>query len=285
MWIHLSAALVATLSVAQQTDTTFQVGSDARLVVPGVQGTVDVQTWDRRAVRARIEHGSRDRVTIDRSGPTVTLRVESMHGLALANFDLTIPRDMAIEIRGIGAAATLTGVGGDVSVETVEGSITLRGGNGVIALRSVEGDIAVQGARGKVAVEGVDGLIQLREVTGDIRVHGVDGDIRLEGVRSANVDVATVDGDIVYDGPIEPGGRYFLSTHDGNLRLVSPGAVDARVSVATFDGEFTSTCPLRFEGPIQSKRFSFTLGSGRALVELESFDGLVELVQPAGSCR
>lgn len=286
MWMNLAAALTATLAVAQQTDTTFAVQPNARLVLRDAQGAVDVRTWDRNEVRAKVEHGSRDRLSLSTTRGTVTLRVDSRHGgPAIANFHLTIPRTMSIEISGLGVTPTLTDVGGNVSVNSVEGSITVRGGNGVVNLHSVDGDVVVEGARGKVSIQAVDGYVQVRDVTGDVAVHSVDGDISLEKIQSANVDAATVDGDILYDGTVQDGGRYFLSTHDGNLRVVVPGAVNARVSVATFDGEFSSTCPIRFDGPIESKRFSFTLGSGAALVELESFDGLIELVQPPGSCR
>ncbi|MFQ5889806.1 MAG: DUF4097 domain-containing protein [Gemmatimonadota bacterium] len=285
MLINLAAALTATLALAQQTDTTFSVPPNGRLSLHNVAGLVDIHTWKREAVRARVDHGSRDRVDVLTSGSTVTLEVESRYGgPSVANFDLTIPRSMAIEIHGVEVTVSLDGVGADVSVQSVEGSIDVRGGNGLVSLQSVDGDITLEGARGKISVNAVDGYVEIRDVEGDINVQGVDGDITLERVDSGNVDVATVEGDILYDGTIQDGGRYFLSTHDGDLRVAVTGRVNARVSVATFDGEFSAPCPIRFDGPIDSKRFSFTLGTGKALVELESFDGLIELVQPAGSC-
>jgi hypothetical protein len=51
------------------------------------------------------------------------------------------------------------------------------------------------------------------------------------------------------------------------------------VSIATFDGELVSDIPIQIEGDISKRRFSFTMGTGRALVELSSFDGEIRLKQ------
>jgi hypothetical protein len=51
------------------------------------------------------------------------------------------------------------------------------------------------------------------------------------------------------------------------------------VSVATFNGAFSSSIPVTIERGHRARRFNFTLGSGSAKLELESFSGSVELAR------
>lgn len=279
--MNLAAVLVASLSLAQQTDTTLSVGANPRLELRNLTGDVVVTAWDRSEVRIVAEHGSRDELEIERDGSEISVRVRSRWGApAIANFDITVPRATDIEISGVGVAARLMQIGGAVTVETVEGNIQVVGGEGVIALSSVEGDIEVEGTSGKIALTAVDGDIAVRGSDGALTVQTVDGEITLEGIDSDNVEASTVDGDITYRGSITDGGRYSLSTHDGDLYVTIPEGANARVSVATFSGELDADFPVQIEGDIGRKRFSFTLGTGKAMVELSAFDGTISLVRP-----
>jgi DUF4097 and DUF4098 domain-containing protein YvlB len=104
----------------------------------------------------------------------------------------------------------------------------------------------------------------------------VDGRITLDGVRSDDVRAATVDGDIDFAGEVRPGGRYALTSHDGNVTVTAP-AIDADVSVSTYDGDFVSDFPVTLARVSERRRMGFTLGKGGARLELESFDGTVAL--------
>ena len=73
------------------------------------------------------------------------------------------------------------------------------------------------------------------------------------------------------------GGAYRLTTHGGDLRVGLGGAPNATVFVRTFQGDFSADFPIQLpEGQSAregSKRFNFTLGSGSARIELQSFNG------------
>src|SRR5207253_7387883 len=88
-----------------------------------------------------------------------------------------------------------------------------------------------------------------------------------------------LNGDIVYDGTIKEGGRYRFSTHDGDLRVSIPEKSSVSVSVSTFNGDFSACFPVQLTGKTKH-RFSFTIGSGSARLELESFDGDIRLCRP-----
>ena len=89
-----------------------------------------------------------------------------------------------------------------------------------------------------------------------------------------------MNGDVGYDGPIRNGGRYTLSSHNGDVTLAMPESSSATVSVSTFNGEFESEFPVTLREARKGKRFSFTIGGGSAQVSLESFQGTVQLVRP-----
>src|ERR1051325_10969246 len=84
----------------------------------------------------------------------------------------------------------------------------------------------------------------------------------------------------MYDGTIKDGGRYRFSTHDGDLRVSIPEKSSVSVSVSTFDGDFSACFPVQLVGPKTKHRFTLTIGSGSARLELESFNGDIRLCRP-----
>ncbi len=107
----------------------------------------------------------------------------------------------------------------------------------------------------------------------------MSGDIELEGIESSNVDVNTVSGDVVYEGTIKDAGHYRFSTHNGDVTLAIPEKANATVSVATFNGDFDSSFPVSVTGTTKH-RFGFTIGTGSARLDLETFNGDIKLRRP-----
>ena len=115
----------------------------------------------------------------------------------------------------------------------------------------------------------------------DLEIETVDGDIDMGGVTTPDIEANTVDGNIVWGGTLSAGGSYRFSTHDGDLTLGILGDPDATVSVETFDGSIESDWPVTLSNTHQHK-MTFTLGSGRARLELSSFDGTISLKRANG---
>ncbi|MDH4043822.1 MAG: DUF4097 domain-containing protein [Gemmatimonadota bacterium] len=277
----------ATLAIAalaglqqQQTDTTFAVAANARLRLSNHAGTVRVTGGDQATMRVRATHGSRDHIAITTRGTVIHIEAERDRGMPnFVEYEVTVPRGMAVELDGVETEMTVEGVGGDLSVASVEGGITVRGAGAAVDLNTVEGDISLEGGRGRISVSGVEGTVTVTGARGDLTVETVEGDITLDGVESTNVDLSTVDGDIVYRGTVQDGGRYRLTSHDGDIELGVATGLNATVSVATFDGSFEADPAFRVQiSEVRpGRRFSFTLGTGSARVELETFDGEIRL--------
>jgi DUF4097 and DUF4098 domain-containing protein YvlB len=278
----LAAAL--TLAAAQQIDTTVAAERGQRLQVNAYGGEVTVRSWNRSAVRVEATASARNRVEVSSSSAAVSVRTQGRHGppteIALR---ISVPVWMALSLSGVQTDATVSGTRAPISVETVEGEVNVSGGDGLISLRSVQGSVSLRGARGRISVNSVNEDVEVTNSTGEIMAETVNGEIALEGVDAATVDASTVNGDISYAGPIRNGGRYSLSTHNGDITLTVAEGASANVAVSTFNGEFESEFPVPLSGTRKGKGFNFTLGSGSAQVTLESFQGTIQLVRPGSA--
>jgi DUF4097 and DUF4098 domain-containing protein YvlB len=277
----MTAALVMT--TGQQTDTSVAVARGQRLEVNAYGGDIRVSAWDRNTVRIEANGSDRDRVQINSSATTVSVRTQGRHGPpSEIDLKITAPAWMALNLAGVHTNVTVQGCQAPVSVETVEGEVKVSGGNGLVSLRSVQGSVALQGAKGRISVNSVNEDVQVTKSSGDIMAETVNGEITLDVVDAATVDANTVNGDISYNGPVRNGGRYSFSTHNGDVTLTVAEGTNASVAVSTFNGEFESEFPVPLSGTRKGKGFNFTLGNGSAQVTLESFQGTIQLIRPGG---
>jgi DUF4097 and DUF4098 domain-containing protein YvlB len=279
----LLALVTATLALtaAQQIDTTLNVGRGQRLDVNAFGGDITVRAWNRNAVRVEASTSGRDRVEVSTSATAVAVRTQGRHGPASeTELRISAPAWMALTLSGVNTSMKVEGSRAPVTVETVEGEVDVSGGEGLISLRSVQGSITLRGAKGRISVNSVNEDVEVTNSSGDVVAQTVNGEIALQVVDATSVDASTVNGDIWYSGPIRAGGRYALSTHNGDLSLTVAEGTSASVAVSTFSGEFESEFPVPLRGTRKGKGFNFTLGSGSAQVTLESFQGTIELVRP-----
>jgi DUF4097 and DUF4098 domain-containing protein YvlB len=186
---------------------------------------------------------------------------------------------MALTLTGVYTDIKVDGAENEVTAESVQGEITVRGGSGNVSLKTVQGTVTLEKARGRIDLRSVNEEINATDVSGDLSAETVNGDIRLIGIESANVDANTVNGDVTYDGTIKDGGRYRFATHDGDLSVAVPEKANVSVAVGTFNGDFNACFPVQLRERTKH-RFSFTIGSGSARLELESFDGDIKLCRP-----
>jgi DUF4097 and DUF4098 domain-containing protein YvlB len=265
------------LALLQQIDSTVPVERGQRLEVSAYAGEIAVKTWDRSAVRVVADPGRRTSVEILRSATAVVVRTEGRRGTpSMVDLQITVPSWIPLDLSGVYTDVTVAGARGPVSVETVQGEVSVDGGDGLISLQSVQGSVSLRGAKGRLDVRSVNEDVLVSGSAGEVTAETVNGDVTLSRVDATGLTATSVNGDLDYDGPIRNGGRYALSTHNGDITVsVAQGA-----NVSTFNGEFASEFPVTLTETRKGKRFSFTIGSGSAQVTLESFQGSIELVRP-----
>jgi hypothetical protein len=278
--LTLAAGILALLA-GQQIDTTFTVARGQRLDVNAYGGDLVVRAWNRDAVRVEANASMRDRVEISNTATSVSVRTQKRHDSSTdINLRISVPPWMGLRLSGVNSDLKVEGVRAPISAETVEGEVDVNGGQELISLRSVQGAVTLRGAKGRISVNSVNEDVTVASSSGEIMAETVNGEIALDLVDATAVDASTVNGDVVYAGPIRNGGRYALSTHNGDITLTVGEGTNASVAVSTFNGEFESAFPVPLRGTRKGKGFNFTLGSGSAQVTLESFQGTIELVRP-----
>lgn len=273
--------LAAALAAAPQTDTTFTVQPGTRLEVRNMGGDITVRTWDRNAVRIEAEHSSRTEVDVESSGSVVRVQARSRRGPAnIVDYRITVPASMSLDLSGMAAEIDVQGAQGEVAAQSVQGGVTVRGGRGTVSARSVQGEVRVEGAQGEVRAASTSEDVTVVGASGEVFAETVSGDIYLERITSGRVEAGTVSGDVYYDGGIQPRGRYSFITHSGDVVASVQEGADATISVATLNGEVEASFPLPPRGDDGGRRVSYTLGSGSAQVEMETFSGDVQLRRP-----
>jgi DUF4097 and DUF4098 domain-containing protein YvlB len=280
--VLLATLAAMTLALASQADTSLTAQRGDRLDLSVHSGDITIRTWNRSTVEV---HASDDaRAVLNRHGSVISVGTEGRrHGPDDGvDFEITVPTWMDLTLGGVNTDIRITGSDGAITAETVEGDVEVDGGNGVLSLHSVDGSVTLSHAKGKMSLGSVNSDVTVDGASGQLSIETVNGEIRLRAMDSDDVDANSVNGDVSYDGTIRSGGRYHFVTHNGDVTVSVPDGADATVSVSTYQGDFESAFPITTRGSL-NKRFSFTLGTGSAKIELESFQGTIRLVRPDGS--
>lgn len=258
-------------------DTVIRARRGDRLVLENLSGHVAVRAGpgdDVRVSPSRHDGG----IEVIRSGDRLRVRGGGPGGrLREGRLELVVPPWLDVDLRGRRLQVMVEGLRSEVSVRNVEGDLEVRDVEGVVSLWTVEGEIRLTDVRGRISARSMDETVDLARVAGEIEVGSTDGDLRLVDVDAARVTAETVDGDITFDGRIQPDGHYSLITHDGDLDVAVPEDSDVRVSVSTFDGSFEAGFPITLERFRGGREMTFTLGGGSAELVLQAFDGEIFL--------
>jgi DUF4097 and DUF4098 domain-containing protein YvlB len=270
-------------------EKTVDVTKGTRLVLNNQAGEVVVRSWDQDRVRIQASHGSRETISAETADNTLRIRTtrtgNSRGPGGLVDYQITVPRWMPVNLTGTYLDATIEGTQAEVTVETVHGNARVTGGNGAVSLRSVEGVITVDKASGRVQATTVNEGIRITNSSGEIHAETTNGDVFIDNAQTSNLEAFTVNGEVTFNGTIRDNGVYKLGTHNGDIRVGLGSANNATIFVRTFQGDFAADFPVQLpEGQNArsgSKRFNFTLGSGSARIELQSFGGDIVLARKA----
>lgn len=276
-----------------RSDQTVDVSKGTRLVLSNNAGEVVVRSWERDQVRIQATHGGRETITAETTDMTLRVRTQRATGSrspgGLVDYQITVPRWMPVNLSGTYLDASIEGTTAEVTVETVHGNARVVGGNGAVSLRSVEGVITVDKASGRVQATTVNEGIRITNSTGEITAETTNGDIFIDSAQTSNLEAFTVNGEVTFNGTIRDNGVYRLGTHNGDIRVGLGGANNATIFVRTFQGDFAADFPVQLpagQNPRSgSKRFNFTLGTGSARIELQSFGGDIVLARKAITSR
>ena len=280
MLTTLAALTIASLAL-QQTDTTFAVPAGASLTVNNFGGAIIVHGWNQNTMKVHAEHSRRGRVEVSLVGNTVTVKAGSRQGApSVVDMEITVPAATPLNLSGNYAEITVDGVTGPIRAETVEGEIDVKGGRGNITLSSIQGSVSLADASGRIELTSVNEDIDVDNVQGEIRIEATNGEVTMTKIRSTSVEAATINGDVVYDGTINDGGSYSFTSHNGDITVTVPERANVTISGATANGDLDASFPLPLTSTQGRRRWTFKLGTGSARLEVESFQGDIQLRRP-----
>lgn len=242
-------------------------------------GDINVTGWARNVIRVRAEHDPRLRVTAEWRGRELVLDADSPVGPLPVDWNIWVPATMPVNLSAIEGDIRVEGTRAPIEAQSVKGDVRVSGGSGVLDVSSVEGEVQVAGARGAVRAGSVNNAIRLQRLMGEVDAQTVNGDIQLSDLDVASIDASTVNGSVWYGGPFRDRARYRFSSHNGTLVVGVPHDAGIDLSVQSFNGGFQPALPVRIPRLQKGKRFEFQLGGGGASLDLESFNGLIRLVQ------
>jgi hypothetical protein len=261
---------------APDTDETVNVTKGTRLSVNAFAGEVIVRGWARDAVRVQGRHSTRTRVTVKLTEPVLAVSASGSPGSV--DYEISVPAWMPVKIEGTYVYISVEGTQADIAAETVRGDIVVKGGATTVTAKSVEGEVILDGPRGKINASSVNQGVTITGGSGELAVETVNGHISLSNMESTSVEAASINGNLKYDGTVAPSGRFRFSTHNGNIVVAVPESASAAFTVRTYNGSLNTNLPLKTSGEIRrGQRATYTLGSGSADFELESFGGTIQL--------
>lgn len=256
-------------------------------------GAIEIDTRLRDVV---VRTGATDVVTIrggsaELDGGMLQISGDDRRNRSGGALEVTVPMWARVDVSSVGGNLTFTGAPDRLHAETVNGFIHLNGGSGSVELETVAGSVVVSEFRGTtLSIDATGGPVTVTNATGTISVDNVNGNVTLHGIRSNNVSASTINGAVEFEGPFVATGRYEFSSQNGNVTLVVPGDVSARMKISTMNGQLISpqipattngtqdaTAPGRGE-----HTFTVVYGAGAAQVTIDVFNGNV-IVKRAGA--
>lgn len=272
-----------------QIDTTVRLDRGGAVDLSLISGRIRVTGWDRADVKisATIESGrlrfssnsSRVSLTVDDNDNDNDDRRRRRHNnnVGEARYEVSVPRGSRLILEAVSGDVTAKGSQGEIEASSVSGDVDVTDGVRAVSAESVSGNVHAAQVNGSLRTETVSGDLRVENVTGDLEASSVSGSIRLMGIQSKDVRTETVSGDIIYNGTIEPSGRYGFESHSGTLRLNIPRGAGAQFSVETFSGDLQTDFPVTLPGGSMRKegRVEFTVGDGRAKVTAQTFSGSI----------
>ncbi|MGA9882320.1 MAG: DUF4097 family beta strand repeat-containing protein [Candidatus Acidiferrales bacterium] len=265
----LSAAPASADRIVQR----FKVDSRPVITIHNPNGKVIIKAWTKSEVMVVADRAS-NQVDVDaeKTGNRVDITTRQISDAVSpaqlrADYQINVPEDAELQIHDDSGNVSVNSVLGDMNVETIGAAVDL------------------EDAAGYLTVNTVGGSFQCLRCAGRIEVSSISGSLRFMDTRSYHVRAKTSTGNILFDGEFLPNGMYRLRNYSGNIEVrFSPGD-SFDLSATSLKGAVhneAKLAPPAHPDPWSAKYGNSLFGTfntGRAKVELTSFDGTINIVK------
>jgi len=291
--VIVAASLVLAGAAAHASSFERQVAADPRgeVDVSNIAGSILVSGWDQPTVAVTADLPSdtqRVKVTSGHGRTSVCVRYD--HGCDSMGFfgdktpvrlELHVPRGSELDISGVSAEITSSGITGSQHLHTVSGDIHAALGAGDDDASSVSGNITLEGsgADGALHVSSVSGDLSVRNVAGELEARTVSGTLTAGLSAARRVRLNTTSSNIDLDARLTSGATVEIETVSGDekVRASAPGGY--AYEVRSFSGDirdcFGQQPDRNHYGP--GSRLDGTRGGGDGHVRIKSLSGDISL--------
>jgi hypothetical protein len=263
---------VASASAGDRITQHFRVDPHPVVAIHNPSGTVTVRAWTKSEVMVVAERTTTEsEVDATQTGNRIDVLTRPISDTAApgdlrTDLEISVPQDAELEIHDDAGGVNVSNVLGDMNVETIAAGVDL------------------EDAAGYLAVKTVDGSFQCVRCTGRIEVSSISGNFRFIDIHSPYVRAQTSTGNILFNGEFLPDATYRLKNYSGVIEVrFSPGD-SFDLSASSIRGKVHNEARLdppshhHFLPRLGTALFG-TLNSGRASVQLSSFDGTINILK------
>ena len=303
--LGLALALSPAISIGKEKyeekfEKTVPLAKDGKVFLGNVSGDIEVKTWQEEQVKidalkiaeasslSRAQEDSK-KVTIEVNQEGNVLRIETKYpdhkGIwghdsldVSVYYKVWIPDKATLEIKSVSGDVMAEGAGALVGVNVVSGDVVVRGAGQGADCKTVSGELTLEGIAGEVDLKSVSGTITINRISGSVAAETVSGDIEIREASDAkSLKLKTLSGDIIYQGKVNPNGRYTLKSHSGDINLVLPSDSAFEFEAETFSGDIKSDFELVVSGKISPQEVRGVVNKGGAFISVSTFSGDVNL--------
>jgi len=230
-----------TLNVSGQADLYVSTGSGNIHITPGGSGQIHVighvhAGWSSFGdVNSRIQRIV-ENPPIVQNGNTIRVGEVTDHSLfnnVSIDYDVTVPADVALNLRSGSGDVEVNNVGRFVSAGSGSGNVRVRGTHGPLDLESGSGDLQVDdAAAGDLKAKTGSGNIRINGFSGGLVARTGSGDIEASGRLQGGGTIAAGSGDVRLH--ITPDSHFTVeaATGSGDIRVRMPGVVAANTETS-----------------------------------------------------
>lgn len=282
--VMLGSALALPV-VAEEVNQTLDAASDGHVEISNIAGEVEVLGWDRNSVEVTGELGKNvEEFVFEREDDRVTIKVKvprkSSRNIA-SDLVIKVPERSSINVGTVSADIEVEDVLGKMQLHTVSGDVVAEGVSQDVSCESVSGDIEIDGtgADMETRAASVSGDVTLFRVNGEIGLETVSGDLVIDEGAFDRMRMQAVNGDILLQSALRPGGRLEAETVNGDIDVEFVGDVSAEFEIDTFNGSIENCF-----GPKAERTSKYTPGWELSFVEGDG-DGRVVISTLNGDMR
>jgi DUF4097 and DUF4098 domain-containing protein YvlB len=250
----------------------FKVEAHPVVTIHNPNGMVTVRAWTKSDVMVVAKRATNQvEVDAEQSGNRVDVQTRQVADTASpddlrTDFEISVPEDAELQIHNDSGGVNVSNVLGDMNVETIAAGVDL------------------EDTAGYLTVKTVGGGFQCLRCAGRLEVTSISGNFKLVDLRSYYVRAQTSEGNILFNGSFLPNATYVLKNYSGQIEVrFSPGD-SFDLSATSLKGKVHNEANLTPSSHHHlASRFGNalfgTFNSGRARVELNSFDGTINILK------